>query len=87
MRIFLFLVLATVTSAFSFQFYRLAQQKKGLDLELAKINQQIIPIKEDNEKLLADVKYFEKPERLENELRKAGYALPEEKMLIIVPEK
>ncbi len=87
MKFLFLLVLILATAAFSFQLYRLIQQMSELKLETAKINQQIMPMEQENQELMADLEYFQKPGRLVNELRKSGYALPDEKMLIIVPDK
>lgn len=87
MKLFLLLLLILVTTAFSFQLYHLIQQQSELKMEVAKISQKALPIDQDNQQLTADLEYFKKPEHLENELRKSGYAKPDEKILIIIPEE
>lgn len=87
MRVILLLILIAATATFSFQLYRLVKQSQSLKLEYARIDEQTGPVKLENERLAADIEYFQKPEGLEIELRKAGYALPDEKMLIIINEK
>lgn len=81
------MVLVLATAAFAVQLYRLTKQLSYLKSEIAKVNQQLTPIDQENQRLMADLEYFQKPGRLVNELKKSGYAKPDEKMLIIIPNE
>ena len=87
MRFFLILILLLATGTFGVQLYRLLVQYHGINKEITILNKELEDAKKENQKLTADFDYFQKTNYLESELRKSGYAMPDEKMLIIIPEK
>lgn len=87
MRFFLIMILILATGAFAIQLYRLVWQYSDLQKEASIVSKELQNIEEENKKLTADLEYFKDNKHLEGEARKAGYALPDEKVLIIVPEK
>ncbi len=72
---------------FAVQLYRLIGQYNSTKKEQSAINMELEAVRIENEKLMADLDYFKQKEHLEREIRKADYALPNEKVLIIIPEK
>lgn len=69
-----------------YQGYKLYLQKISLEKNLTKINNQLDGVYEENQKLVADLEYFKRPENLAKELKsRFNYVSPGEKMLIIVP--
>ncbi len=86
MRFFLVLILMMAIGMFAVQLYRLIGQYNNVKREQFAINAELEAIKIENEKLTADLDYFNQKEHLEREMRKADYALPDEKVLIIIPE-
>ena len=87
MRFILLFVLILAIGTFLSQLFSLRNQEKTLKDDLSKIEQQISPLTREREELSAEIDYFSKPEHLEDELRKNGYALPEEKMMVIIPKQ
>ena len=71
----------------SYQVYNLYQQKKSLQQEADLATGHFNTVSYENEKLKADVGYFQKPENLKKELRsRFNYINPGERVLIIIPE-
>lgn len=71
-----------------YQGYKLFLQKMSLEKNLIKINNQLDGIYEENQKLVADLEYFKRPENLAKELRsRFNYVSPGEKLLIITPRR
>ncbi|MEK7114983.1 MAG: septum formation initiator family protein [Patescibacteria group bacterium] len=70
-----------------YQGYKLYLQKLSLEKDLAKVNNQLDGIYEENQKLVADLEYFKRPENLAKELKsRFNYVSPGEKLLIIPPK-
>lgn len=71
----------------SWYLYNLYYQAQALKAEADKLVKQTQPLSRENQQLLAEIGRLEDPENLEIELRKAGYAAPGEKVIILVPKK
>ena len=87
MRYLLLFLLLLGLGALSFQLYRLYIQRSALEKELITLKASTKPLIKENEKLLTELKYYENPDNLERELRKSGYAAPDEKVFVIVPRQ
>jgi len=81
----LFLLLAI--AALSWYLYQLWGQAGELQKESDLLTKELQPLQKENAELLAEIKRLDDPENLETELRKAGYAAPGEKVIIIIPKK
>lgn len=81
------MILVLATGTFAIQLYRLAWQYIDVEKELSAVNKELSYITEENGKLTADLDYFNDKRHLEGEIRRAGYALPDEKVLIIIPKQ
>ena len=81
------MILILATGAFAVQLYRLAWQYSDVKKEALTVSKELRNIEKENKQLTADLNYFKDNKHLEGEARKAGYAFPDEKVLIIVPEK
>jgi cell division protein FtsB len=81
------LILLLATAAFLAQLYPLVRQATDLSASLQATSARLAPLRKENKELLTDLDYLQKNERLQREVRKAGYVVPGEKMFIIVPQK
>ncbi len=87
-RYIIIVVILVLIGFTGYQGYKLYSQKITLEKKLAKINNQLDGIYEENRKLAADLEYFKRPENLAKELRsRFNYVSPGEKLLIIVPKR
>lgn len=81
------LVLVIILGLVSYQVYNLYHQNRSLQKEADAVVDHLATINNENEKLKADINYFQKPENLKKELRsRFNYVTHGEKVLIIVPE-
>jgi cell division protein FtsB len=70
------------------QVYKLENKRSALQAELSKIEKKVNELAAENSSLEKDIAYFQNPKNLEKEARaQFNYALPDEKLIILVPEK
>ena len=86
MKIFFYGIILIAIGFLFFQLYRLFMQQRGLQTELTQLIQKTEPVQKDNQKVTDQLRLLKKPEYLDRELRRAGYAAPGEKVFIIVPK-
>lgn len=84
MRLILWAVVMTFLAFLSAQLYRFYVRNNGMEKELTVITSEIEEFQQDNERLQADLHYFQEPENLAKELKsKFDYKRPGEKMIKI----
>ncbi len=87
MRFLLSLFLILAVGAMGWYLYQLWQQTRALQKEADKLAGELLPLQKESAELLAEAKRLDDPENLEVELRKSGYALPGEKVIILIPKR
>lgn len=71
-----------------YQLFNLYFQHIDLEKSSEKLNTQISSLKNENENLNSDIKYFSNPVNLEKELKsQSNYKESGEKLIIVIPQK
>ena len=87
MRFFKILIWVVILVVIIVQAFFILKEVDRLNGELAKLNERIGKVDEENSRLRAEIDYFSIPENLEKKLKtEFNYRKPDEKMLIIVPQ-
>ena len=88
MRIAISIALMLLVVLVGVQIYQLYKHNAELQSKVAKADTQIDSLKQDNEKLTADLQYYSNPENLTKEIKGLfNYKKPGEQLFIVVPPK
>ena len=82
MKLILWAVVLTFLTFLSAQLYRFYVRNHGMEQELSNVTNETQQLERENERLQADLHYFQEPENLAKELKsKFDYKRPGEKMI------
>lgn len=88
MRIAIYMFLALLVFLAGGQVYQLYKHNIELQVKVAKADSQLDSLKQDNEKLTADFRYYSNAENLIKEIKSLfNYKKPGEQLFIVVPPK
>ena len=87
MRIFLAIFLLAILVFVGVQAYNLRQQTADFALKTAELSGEASILSAENQKLEADLRYYEQPENLGKEALKYNRKKPGEDLYILVPAK
>ena len=88
MKLLFSLIAILVFGATATQVYKLENKKADLQAEFFKVKKQVDILASENVLLEKNIVYFQNPKNLEKEARaQFNYALPGEKLIIVVPKK
>ena len=87
MKALLHAVAARAVVFLGWQLWRQIGEYRADDARLQAMTDKLRPVAEENVKLAEDLKSLESRDTMLRELRRAGYAAPGEKVIVIVPKK
>ena len=88
MRIAIALVLFAGLAIAAFQFYGVEKDTAGLQNKVAALRNEATAIQQDNKKIEDKIRYLGRSDNLVKELKaKFNYRLPDEKTIIVAPER
>jgi predicted nuclease with TOPRIM domain len=86
-KVLIYLIFGAVMAVLGYELYGLNTELSEVKGKFTELNVEKEEILKDNEKLEANINYFSNPRNLEKELRaRFNVRLPEEKLIIVVPE-
>ncbi|MDI6821206.1 MAG: septum formation initiator family protein [Patescibacteria group bacterium] len=81
-----FLIILVIFAVLSLGVYNLVVERKVLEVEISKLNETVLSLKDENKSLKENIEYFKNPENLIKELKSQfNYKEVGEKLIIIVP--
>lgn len=86
MKLFIYFIFTVAISFLTLQLYRLAIHYYALKQNMAELAQKTEPLKKENQRVSKELEALKNPANIERELRRAGFAAPDEKVFIIVPK-
>jgi cell division protein FtsB len=87
MRIFLHIVIVFAAGFLLYQLWNQYLAWHAIDRKLTALEMKLTPLERENGRIGTDLKALETPDAVLRELRRAGYAAPGEKVIVIVPKK
>ncbi len=87
MKLIFSLIAILIFGTTAVQIYKLEIKKNALQEEFSKIQEKVDALELENSSIEKDIAYFRNPKNLEKEARaQFNYALPGEKLIILVPK-